>query len=384
MAYQFEFRPYRRRFRQALKTHHGSWTHREGIIVRLTDEEGRVGFGEIAPLPWFGSETQKQAIDFCKRLPKIVLAEMWPLIPPEWPACQFGFESAFSQCAFSQCAFSQCAQDAPYSRFSRAKWGECISRPVLHSVPPVLGCALLPTGKAALQSWQTFWKEGLRTFKLKIGVAPMQQELDWLSQLVQLLPQGVKLRLDANGGLTHTEADHWLEQCDRLGIEFLEQPLPPNQLAMMLQLRDRHQTPIALDESVATLPQLKAAYSQGWRGIFIVKPAIAGSPSQLKQFYQTHALDVVFSSVFETAIGRDAVLTLAAETASSPSPALSTKSSQDLAGNKAACASHSDTSLPWPEWGIRGLPRALGLGTQSWLEEDGLDFPDFEKVWQSL
>ena len=94
MAYQVEFRPYRRRFRQALKTHHGSWTHREGIIVRLVDAEGRRGFGEIAPLPWFGSETQEQAINFCKRFPKPVIAETIQPSSSARPACQFGFESA--------------------------------------------------------------------------------------------------------------------------------------------------------------------------------------------------------------------------------------------------------------------------------------------------
>jgi O-succinylbenzoate synthase len=36
-----------------------------------------------------------------------------------------------------------------------------------------------------------------------------------------------------------------------------------------------------------------------------------GSPSRLAQWLQTHPIDVLFSSVFETAIGRQNVLELA-------------------------------------------------------------------------
>jgi O-succinylbenzoate synthase len=74
-----------------------------------------------------------------------------------------------------------------------------------------------------------------------------------------------------------------------------------------------YSTPIALDESVATLDQLEDCYKRGWRGIFVIKTAIAGSPRRLRQFCQAHAIDAVFSSVFESAIARLAALQLAAE-----------------------------------------------------------------------
>jgi len=86
-----------------------------------------------------------------------------------------------------------------------------------------------------------------------------------------------------------------------------------SQFDAMLELSDRYSTQLALDESVATLDQLQASYQQGWRGIFVIKPAIAGSPSRLRQFCREHEIDAVFSSVFETAIGRQAALKLAVE-----------------------------------------------------------------------
>jgi len=107
-----------------------------------------------------------------------------------------------------------------------------------------------------------------------------------------------------------------LTVADQTGVvEFLEQPLPPTKFEQMLSLTQQHQTAIALDESVATLSQLEDCYRQGWRGIYVVKPAIAGSPQKLKQLTQQLQLDIVISSVFETTIGRQAILKLAREIA---------------------------------------------------------------------
>ena len=312
---QFEYRPYRRSFRRPLQTSHGLWTVREGIILRLTDDGGRVGFGEIAPLFWFGSEPFEDAIEFCQQLPKGIDFETIAAIPADLSACQFGFESA---------------------------WEMLTIEPTIKS--ELIYSALLPTGIAALDCWKDLWGLGYRTFKWKIGVAQIEDEIQLFEQLIQRLPPQASLRLDANAGLTRAQAETWLRVCDlHLNLEFLEQPLAVTQLDLMQELSQKYSTPIAIDESVATLDQLQDCYQKGWRGIFVIKPAIVGSPSQLRKFCRENAIDAVFSSVFETAIGQQAGLQLAAE--------LSLKN------------------------------RAVGYGTSHWfdeLTEEG------DRLWQSL
>ena len=312
---QFEYRPYRRSFRRPLQTSHGLWTVREGIILRLTDDGGRVGFGEIAPLFWFGSEPFEDAIEFCQQLPKGIDFETIAAIPADLSACQFGFESA---------------------------WEMLTIEPTIKS--ELIYSALLPTGIAALDCWKDLWGLGYRTFKWKIGVAQIDDEIQLFEQLIQRLPPQSSLRLDANAGLTRAQAETWLRVCDlHLNLEFLEQPLAVTQLDLMQELSQKYSTPIAIDESVATLDQLQDCYQKGWRGIFVIKPAIVGSPSQLRKFCRENAIDAVFSSVFETAIGQQAGLQLAAE--------LSLKN------------------------------RAVGYGTSHWfdeLTEEG------DRLWQSL
>lgn len=291
---QLDFRVYRRPFRRSLQTHHGTWAVREGIIVKLTDVDGRVGLGEIAPLPNFGSETLEDAMALCQSWPHPVRWEDIRAIPSTHPASQFGLESAWEMLQSSK------------NRFD----GSGVDTAAAHDY-----CCLLPTGSAAQMAWQQPYDRGDRTFKWKIGVAPISEEMEGFENLVQTLPSDVRLRLDANGGLTLDEAQRWLSVCDRLldtdsaQVEFLEQPQPPAQFDDMLALSRQYRTAIALDESVATLTQLQTCYQRGWRGPVVIKAAIAGFPSALRRWCQSVDADVVWSSVFETAIARQFILT---------------------------------------------------------------------------
>lgn len=285
----FSYRTYQRLFQQPLQTRHGVWSTRQGLIVTLEDDAGNIGQGEIAPLSWFGSETLEQALDFCRQLPPSLTEHQILSISDQYPACQFGFGSAWEV-------------------FTQPK-ALVLAQPNL--------CGLLPTGVKAVSEYSRLWALGYRTLKWKIGVDALEREQRILQELITALPRHSKLRLDANGGLTYDGACRWLQLCERIGdhitIEYLEQPLPPNQFMAMLELSQQFRTPLALDESVATLSQLQQCFHQGWRGIFVIKPAICGYPHRLRQFCQTHCIDAVFSSVFELEIGRQTCLNLAAE-----------------------------------------------------------------------
>lgn len=276
---QFEFRPYARRFQRPLQTHHGEWSVRQGVLLCLKAED-RVGWGEIAPIPAFGSESFEAALHCCQQVATAqrgqIDGQTIRRISPTLPACRFGFESA---------------------------WEALTQQPAMPAEPPPVS-TLLPTGTAALDSPLLFAAKPASTFKWKIGVAPFQQEVKWLEELLTLLPTAARLRLDANGGLTWQQAAVWLQICDGYGIEFLEQPLPPDQLNGMLKLSQRYRTPIALDESGTTVEQLQHCQQQGWRGLFVIKAPLAGSPVKLRQFCQMHQPQVVWSSVFETSVAR--------------------------------------------------------------------------------
>ncbi|MBE9111083.1 o-succinylbenzoate synthase [Nodosilinea sp. LEGE 07298] len=308
MGIELAVRPYQRRFVTPLHTAHGLWTWREGLLVRLRDNSGRVGYGEIAPIPWFGSETLEDALTFCNAQGGEWRAET---IPDRLSATQFGLGCALAELAEEGCSVEQ-ELAIPADSFANGDL-----------------CGLLPAGETALDLASQRLAQGHRTLKWKIGVHPIGGEIRWLKQLVETLPSNIRLRLDANGGLSIDQAEQWLAACDRINatpqsaaIEHLEQPLPPDQIEAMKALGRRYRTAIALDESVATLAQLEACWAEGWRGVFVVKPAIAGSPQRLQAFCHTHCPQLVFSSAFETVVGRQAALAVASHCSSAPAPAL--------------------------------------------------------------
>ncbi len=338
---RLEVRAYARPFKTPLQTHHGSWSVRRGLILRLESEAG-ISWGEVAPIAAFGTESYASALAFCQALPEQITRTEIQQVPATHPACQFGLEAAW-----------ETAQRSPLAPLkeggNRTERGAslCSEVPLFKgdlggSLPASI---LLPTGKAALNSPLLFSNQP-RTYKWKIGVAPIQQELAVFEELVGLLPAGAKLRLDANGGLSWQNACSWLQLCDGYGIEFLEQPLPPDELALMLKLSQRYDTPIALDESVTSLAQLKACHAQGWRGLYVIKAPLAGSPVALREFCQAQALDLVWSSVFETNVARQYI----------------------------------------ENYLIKALPavdRAVGFGIDHWFT-DGWERYSPEQIWQRL
>jgi o-succinylbenzoate synthase len=287
--YQFQFEPYRRYFKIPLRTSHGLWQVREGIIITLKDNQGKIGKGEIAPIPWFGSETIEDAHQFCQQQGHTIADETIINISDRLPCCQFALESALIN--LNQKSSNNLEQQFLYAY-------------------------LLPTGKQVLEQDYLLekYKTSTPTFKWKIAVTETKTEIAIAKKLLAKLSLNARLRLDANGGLTLKDAHQWLEfAANYPAIEFIEQPLPPSQFTEMTLLQSIYPTPLALDESVANISQLQDCYHRGWRSIFVLKVAISGFPSRLRSFCQQNPLDLVFSSVFETAIGRQMALQLALE-----------------------------------------------------------------------
>ena len=271
------WKPYCRPFRTPLRTAHGEWTEREGVIVRL-EANGRVGYGEIAPLESFGTESLLQAVEFLDARAEDPTLE----VPPELVCTHFALD---------------CAGGALGSAPERS----------LH----VSG--LLPAGLTAYAALQTLIRQGFTTFKWKIGVEPMETERQLCAELFKLLHGKGILRLDANAGLSRAETEAWMAFLEEYPVEYLEQPLPPGEEALMASLAERYAVPVALDESLCGPGALERFSELFPKGPFVVKPALLGAVEDYRGWRAFHpGVRVIYSSAFETAIGIEAALRLAA------------------------------------------------------------------------
>ena len=148
--------------------------------------------------------------------------------------------------------------------------------------------------------------------KVKIGVGELGSEIATIENLLNRLPLGNRVRLDANGSLSRTEAKAWLDTFhDCPQIEFLEQPLAVSDRIGLMVLAESNCLALALDESLLDVQSAEAFLSAGWPGYFVLKPTLCSDWPKLETFLRNEPTRCVVSSVFESPFGFEAVLRLA-------------------------------------------------------------------------
>jgi len=280
-----------------VRTAHGVWVERIGLIVRLEDESGRAGYGEAAPIPWFGTETVEEAEAALGVLGEWVTPEQLVAVPPGLGCLRFALAGALEECL----------------RAGGAETGVS-ERPVKDKASYLPVAGLLPAGRAALAQIAPKAELGFRTFKWKVGVGDIADELALLDDVIGELPSGSKLRLDANGAWDRRQAERWLERAAERPVEFVEQPIAPDARGaddVLRGLAGDFPTPLALDESLIGAGDVERWLAADWRGVFVIKPALLGDAAAVMARLSRAKADVVFSSALETAVAAKAALQLA-------------------------------------------------------------------------
>ncbi|HWA25308.1 MAG TPA: o-succinylbenzoate synthase [Lacunisphaera sp.] len=301
MEYVFSHRPYRLPLCTTLRTAHGLWSEREGLIVRLESGAGEVGFGEIAPIPWFGTETMAEAQEICRRFGDRVTDAGLDQVPARMGAVRFALAAAKSEVnrglrARAAEQLETESRQAPAFQQSKAR------------VPVT---ALLPAGKAVLSALPPLLEAGWLSFKWKVGVGTPDEEMGLLDDLCAALPGYAKLRLDANGAWNRKQAEKWLARCADRPVEFVEQPVAPEDESALHGLAEDFPVKLALDESVVQLDEARRWQAEGWPGVFVIKPALAGPLEDIAAWAMANEADIVLSSAIETAVGRATILRFA-------------------------------------------------------------------------
>lgn len=339
--WEIEHRTYHLPFRQTVRTGHGPWAEREGLLIRaerVVEGRLRVGWGEAAPIPWFGTESVSEAaaalagLDGCAEN----LADALARVPVACVATRAGLAAALGAGSWERGAGSQTEVGGPGVGGTKQGGAEAGGRrteagglrPEVGEVEagggrvaflPVAG--LLPAGRAALAAVEPRLELGFRIFKWKVGVLPAADELALLDDLLGRLPAGAKLRLDANGAWDRRTAERWLERAAERPIEYIEQPCFAEAVQGAAQVRkteellrglaEDYPVKIALDESVSGPGDVERWLATGWNGVWVLKPALLGEPGPVLAKLAKARADVVFGSALETAVGARAALRLA-------------------------------------------------------------------------
>ena len=155
--------------------------------------------------------------------------------------------------------------------------------------------------------------------RLKIKIQPGRDLIPLAAVIEAVGAAGhadVEVAADANASYRLDDPDHVdaLIGLDALGLAWLEQPLPADDLVGHARLGERLDTPICLDESVTSLGTLQSAQALGLHPVVCVKPARLGGPTPARQILDwchDEGLDAYVGGMLSSGIGRAADRALA-------------------------------------------------------------------------
>lgn len=298
---------YSRRFRVPVKTARGVAETRDGVWVSLRDSCGNAADSEIAPWEGFNCETLNEAENFLKTLAT----------------------KTFPHEAFSE--ILKIADALPCTRHALASAFFLLKNPAAANAPEpqnaqICKLILRDSASAAETLFDQILRSrerGFRSFKIKIGLNPHDEEIRFCQKILQLAATNfpeAQIRFDANGAWKNAEKTFaaLAPLCAFPQLEFIEQPLAatPENDAAVYALPPHLAKKIALDESLREPWEMPA----GTPVIAVVKPLLVGDFPRLRDWLsqKENAPRFVISSVFETETGRNILRLLCAENADNP------------------------------------------------------------------
>ena len=270
--------PFKVSFRHAGKVRRYS----DSIVVKLTDTDGTVGFGEGVARPYVTGETVPMCLEYMQRV-------LWPSVQrtsyediprgteplqslrqianslPDQPAPEViawhGARTAFETALIDLCLKRQ---DLPLASLLIPKRDQ-------FSYSGVIGLGSLCTTMAMAAYFRGL---GLTDFKLKIS---QQQSIsNRLYAVRTVIGKNCSLRLDANCAFPWSQAQHMLAEVERHDVVCVEQPIPRTDPIVLAKLQRACPVPLMADESLVTMDDALGLIDNGACGYFNLRLAKCG------------------------------------------------------------------------------------------------------------
>jgi muconate cycloisomerase len=237
-------------------------TKAENLIVRVELKGGPVGWGEAPSAPTMTGDTLDGLVAAVRDhlAPRLISKDVCPKhdYRPMLKRTLVGNSGAHS-------AVEMALLDAACRATNRRLIEVAIKTPARTEVRPMwlLGNS---TVQEDITEAQAKLRAGFNFFKLKIGVKPLATEITAAHAIRAALPAAT-LCADANCGLTLAAAKRYAEGTRKVGLSFIEQPLPADDLTGLKALTRATKTPIGMDESIHSLADIEAVKRAGAKGI---------------------------------------------------------------------------------------------------------------------
>ncbi len=284
---------------------------RSAVVVKITADDGTVGWGESVPTQRWSYETLESVHTTIERYlkPELLGADLSDIkalharmnlaiagsFSTGQPICKAGIDLAL----FDLTGKLQ-------NRSAAERWGRDDRQTVTLSWtlnPRTLADAEADIPKA--------FERGFRHFNIKVAPDP-EFDLKLCRLARQLAPEAV-IWCDANGGYDLATAREVAPKLADLGMLALEQPVPANRLGWFRELKQQAALPIILDEGIVSLVDLEEFHRLGLLDGVAIKVARCGGLTEAKRhvdFLQENGLMLLASGLTDPDLSLSASLAL--------------------------------------------------------------------------
>lgn len=347
--------PYRLRLRAPWRSARGHREVREGWLLRAR-AGGLEGFGDCAPLPAAGTEPEREALAWLRRLGEEgrgrPVAQCLELLERSScpPAARCGIETALLD-------------------LTARAGGMPLARLLARDAAPVVAAnaAVGAADRGLAARCAAALERGFRVLKVKAGMLPIPEELAFVREAAALLPAGALLRLDPNRAWSESGARVALAALAELPVDAVEEPLAQPGLEALAALQREVPFAIAIDESRGQLGLERILAARAVRRL-VLKPMLLGGPRatlDAARRAQAAGLEWVVTTTVDSAVGCWASVHVAAAMPGGCAHGLAT--SEWLAEDVA--------SPPRPVAGRIALPGVPGLGIPGPVVVPAVSFP---------
>lgn len=363
---------YRIPFAHEFTTSRGSDSFREGLLLRLSTDDGLVGLGEGSPLPPFGGGTLIQTSAAISRLaPRLLGLEPVAAVSLAEDLFERREIPTAAACAVDIASSDLLAQgeDVPLA---------AVFCGVVEDEVPANATIGLSDDAAAAMAARDAVQAGFTCIKLKVGLgASESDEVERVAAVRQAIGPDPALRLDANGAWDVEDAIAIIRAVEPFGIQLVEQPVPADDIPGLLRVRTAVSTPIAADESAHGLQQARRIIQAEAADFLIVKVMAAGGlhpANRMTELAYAAGFKAIVTTTIDSGVGVAAALHLAA-TLPAPAPACGLATGPLLAADLLTEPLAVDRGLmrlpPGPGIGVRLDERQLALYANPWREVSG-------------
>ena len=262
--------PIRIALKQPFRIAVGTITHTNHVLVRMTDDQGRVGWGE--------ADTFHAVYGYDQRaLYQVLTDHLIPAVrgldPRNIVQLHETMDRAIPKNLMAKTGIDIAAYDLAAQAAGQPIHVLCGGKRV-DRVPQIGVVGIVPEKEAAEYA-VSLLKDGYRTIKMKIGDRAVE-DASRVKAVRRAVGEEVPIRVDGNAGYDRAEAIRAFRLMEGVGLEWIEQPLPGWDLEGMAELAGRLDTPIAVDESMYTPEDAFHCIAAGAADVVNIKVAKCG------------------------------------------------------------------------------------------------------------